>query len=62
MATNNRVYKVLYFTQFGNVIAKNYKTQAEAETFYTSLANKTPWRVILNCLDSDTVTDVTPAP
>lgn len=60
MATNTRVYKVLYFTQFGNVIAKNFKTQALAEAFYTSLNGHTPWRVVLNCLDADTVTDITP--
>lgn len=60
MATNNRVYKVLYFTQYGNVIAKNFKTQASANTFYTGLGNTTPWKVVLNCLDADTVTDVTP--
>lgn len=60
MATTNRVYKVLYYTQYGNIIAKNYKTQAEAEAFYTALGSTTPWKVILNCQDSDTVTDVTP--
>lgn len=57
---DTRVYKVLYFTQFGNVIAKNFKSETAAQEFYTSMANKTPWRIILSCLGSDIVTNITP--
>lgn len=61
MATNNRVYKVVFFTQYGNVIAKNFKTSAEAEAYYETIHTHTPWCVVLNCLDADTVTAITPS-
>ena len=52
------IWKLIYFTAYGNIIAKNYDTQEKAEAAYT--AQPASWKRVIKYQDSQTITDVTP--
>lgn len=50
------MYKVVYFSDYGNVVARNFESEAMARAFKTEL-NKFAW--IVRYTTSTTVTDIT---
>ena len=53
------MYKVVYFSDYGNVVARNFDTEAMARAFKAEL-NKFAW--IVQYTTSTTITDITVAP
>lgn len=53
------MYKVVYFSDYGNVVARNFETEAMARAFKAKL-NKFSW--IVRYTTSTTITDITVEP
>jgi hypothetical protein len=50
-------YKLIYFTQYGNVIAKTYPTATEAWTAHDALT--ATWKKVVKYQDTQNITDQT---
>lgn len=50
-------YKLIYFTQYGNVIAKTFPTSTAAWTAYDAMS--AAWKKVVKYQDNQTITDQT---
>lgn len=54
---SSTIYKVVFFNDMLFVQDRNFTTQAEANTFASTI---TSWKRVIKIVSSDNITDVTP--